>query len=178
MVVGRGRFRGRIEGGQKRRETLWSAGADTAVFQSLAAGASVLDQAFSDAQLQTIGLPLTVVRVRGLLYIVADQPSAVEDQFGALGFQVVTEQARVAGIASMPTPITEAESDTWFVWEPFCTSGLASTNSNIAGARFDFDSKAMRKIEQGSAIVVVLENGSSIHGLEFWLQYRILFKLH
>ncbi len=49
---------------------------------------------------------------------------------------------------------------------------------NIAFARFDFDSKAMRKVSESDSIVVTLENANSAHAVDFILQFRMLVKLH
>ena len=43
---------------------------------------------------------------------------------------------------------------------------------------FEFDSKAQRKIVEGEAIVMLVENGSATDGLEYILMLRVLFMLH
>jgi len=40
------------------------------------------------------------------------------------------------------------------------------------------DSKAMRKVQEGQDIAIVLENGSALDGMLFLLQFRMLVKLH
>jgi len=43
---------------------------------------------------------------------------------------------------------------------------------------FNFDSRGARKVEQGDAIVFTLENSDGAFGFEYWLQFRMLIKLH
>ena len=57
----------------------------------------------------------TVLRVRGRLWVVSDQSAAVEDQLGAFGMMVVTEQAFASGAAAIPFPSTNGGNDGWFV---------------------------------------------------------------
>ena len=53
----------------------------------------------------------------------------------------------------------------------FLTAGTQSVNN------MDFDGKAMRRVEDGDAIVLVVENSSTV-GAEFNVQARILIMLH
>jgi len=158
-----------------RRMTQWAGSVDSTTSQTLAAGASVLDQSLSQATLGQL-VPATVVRTRGNLWITSDQTSANEQGFGALGMAVVTEQARVAGVGSIPTPITNEANEQWFVWESFL--GYFATGQGETWQRYQFDSKAQRKVQEGDAIVVTLENASALFGLEYIIKFRMLLKLH
>ena len=41
---------------------------------------------------------------------------------------------------------------------------------------FEFDSKAMRKLEVGQTLAVVIENGHASYGVQYYSQFSILFK--
>ncbi len=167
-----------------RRQTNWLASADVTVITGLAGNAAVIDQAFSAAQIGVIG-PLTITRTRGTLWVSSDQATADETPFGALGMMVVREQANAAGVASVPTPITEEFDDGFFVHQ-FWLAGLRFTQQDATGVqiddqrftRYDFDSKAQRKVTSDDAIVVTLENASASHGVVYVLKFRMLVKLH
>jgi len=161
-----------------RRATEWVASADSVATQLLAAASSVLDQTLSEASLADI-VPATVIRVRGELFVGMDQSAASEQAFGALGMAVVSEQARVAGVASVPTPITDEGSDLWFVHQFWAAPVFVGTDASLLKwYRYSFDSKAMRKLEDGMSIVVVLENASATAGMQYLLKFRMLFKYH
>ena len=161
-----------------RRQTQWLGSALETDAKGLAGGASVLDQSFTQAQIQALG-PLTVVRTRGVVYAHSDQGAASENANAALGFMVVREQARAAGIASIPSPITEEFDDGFFVHEFF---GAQLQVASAAGIQLwpvhRFDSKAQRKVTPDDAIVVTLENANATDGLQYILKFRMLVKLH
>ncbi len=175
---------GRVAAGSRvpRRSTEWGASADVTAVTALGGATTLIAQTFTGAILQTAGLlPSTVVRVRGELYIQSDQPTAAERPFGALGFAVVSDEAATAGAASVPGPITNAQSEKFFVWQPWQSAAIVDSAAVAIQPmyRFEFDSKAMRKIQNGDAIVVMMENGALAGiGAQFILQFRILFKLH
>ncbi len=157
----------------QKRATDWLASADVTVFDTVAAGGVVFDQAFAFAE------PATIVRTRGLLLVKSDQAAADETPMGALGFAVVSDEAAAIGVTAMPTPISEQASELWFVWEPFGVHAFHDAGGDsIVGFQFPFDSKAMRKVATGDTAVVTLENASSLHGLDFWITFRMLVKLH
>jgi len=162
-----------------RRKTLWLASADIDAVTSLAPSTAVLHQSFTGAGLDQV-VPFTVVRTRGIITVRTDQIVSNEDWFGAYGFCIVTEQARAAGVVSIPTPITEETSDVWFVHGFY--AGAVTVGSGTAFQElsrvFEFDSKAMRTVEEGEAIAVVVENASASAGIAFTLKFRMLIKLH
>ena len=170
---------GIVRGGP-RRATSWAASADATGEQALAAGAAILDQSLSQAQISTL-VPATIVRTRGILWVASDQEGIDEQPFGAMGMVVVSEQARVAGVASIPTPISDEASDLWFVhqfWQADVAFVSASGFTTDGFKAYEFDSKAMRKVQEGDGIAVVLENASGVDGAVFILKFRMLFKLH
>ncbi len=158
---------------RERKSTNWVASTDITGVSNLAAGATVLDQSFAPSS------DVTVLRTRGSLWIKTDQVAADEIPFGAMGFCVVSNPALATGVSALPTPQTDMQSDLWFVLETalqgFEFSTAASFNFNTM-VRHDFDSKAMRKVNQDQSIAVVLENGSSTFGFSYLLQFRILLK--
>ncbi len=159
-----------------RRKTFWVASADSTAVQALAAGAAILDQSLTWTD--ELG-PSTIVRTRGSLWVGSDQAAASERPFGAMGFALVSEQARGIGITAVPQPISDESSDLFFVWQPFLAATLIATAVGFAGVameRYDFDSKAMRKINEGDAVAVTLENASAADGLNYVIKWRMLIK--
>ena len=186
MVANRS-FRSRVvrSSGRPRRGTIWIASADVTAKIGLAAATSVLDQSVSAATLSSFGAAAgTVTRTRGDLWVVSDQTVATEEPFGALGMAVVSDQARAAGIASMPTPITNEDSDLFFVHQ-FWQAGFVFNQIDATGVQlgnywshYSFDSKAMRKLNDDQAIVVTMENAEATNGVRYILKFRMLIKLN
>jgi len=163
--------------GGARRATEWFASADVTVVTQVAANTKILDQSLTVAELAK--LPFTVVRTRGMFLIQTDQIAADEEQLLGLGFGVFSDTAVAAGVGSLPDPISNESDDLWFVHQFGIASAWAgNANGNARGLVYHFDSKAMRKVEEGSDIAVVIANGSSVFGFEFWLKFRLLVKLH
>ncbi len=162
----------------KRSPTNWSrlVGVQDVV---IAAGTKVL---LATVNLSNPGIGETVRRTRGSFLITSDQVALLEVQTGALGMMVVSDVAAAAGIASIPGPVTEAEDDGWFVWVPFhnlssATGGSGSVGNSPPGFRFEFDSKAMRKVEEGFRVAVVIENASPTNGLTITHAFSMLTSL-
>ena len=125
-------------------------------------------------------LPFTVVRTHLAIFYLSDQIVAAEFSQVALGMQVVTQSASAAGIASLPTPITEPNAD-YFVYQPLFSNiligdGLQDQPASLANM-VQVDSKAMRKVDQDDDIVVTFEQRSAIGALVA-LEGRMLVKLH
>ena len=135
----------------------------------------------SQATLLLLGAsPSTVVRIRGELYVQSDQTAVAERPFGAIGMAIVSEQARVAGIAALPSPITDESSDLFFLWQPWQAAAIVDSAAVAIQPmyRFPFESKAMRKIQDGDAVVVTVENAALAGiGAQFLLKFRMLLKL-
>jgi len=129
--------------------------------------------------LSNAGIGEVVRRTRGVMSVTSDQSTSLEQQVGAFGFIVVTDTALGQGITALPSPVTDRNDDGWFVWESFCqvmgnsVGGATSLLSGPMPQIYQFDSKAMRKVEEGYAIVGIAENGGP-HGLEFMLNFSLL----
>ncbi len=166
----------------QRRATEWVASADITAIKTLASGSTVNDQNLIEATLLALGLfPSTIVRTRGTFWVQSDQNAANETPFGAFGFAVVSERARAVGVTAIPFPVTDEGSDLFFVHQTFLGGSFgASTGALFANPwhQYDFDSKAMRKLEDGMAIAVQIQNSSGAHGLNYVLKFRMLFKTH
>ncbi len=120
--------------------------------------------------------PETVRRTRGVLGWKSDQNAASEDPVGAFGICVVSEPAATAGVASVPTPFTDFDSDLWFVHQ---FMGVDHTFGSAVGFNqvanwYDIDSKAMRVVSEDERLVLVVENGHASQGAQFWHSMRIL----
>ena len=126
--------------------------------------------------------PFTIVRNRGIFQARSDQSVGTES-FGAdLGFCVVSEQAEAIGITAVPTPLTDKGSDLFFVYEQlFSTinvgSGVGTGVATMGGSVYkDWDSKAMRKVNEDEQVIFTLEN--EIAGAIAIVSGRMLVKLH
>jgi len=145
----------------------------------MGASATVLDQSLTTAELAL--RPFTVIRTVGSLMVANDQFAATESAVLAMGMGVFNAPAVAAGVASLPTPITDEASDLWFVYEAVPAWITVATAVSIAtpGATIRyFDQRAMRKVEDGQDIGVLLENASGTDGVRFWLKFRLLIKMH
>ena len=107
------------------------------------------------------GIGETVRCTRGVINVSSDQAAAMENQVGALGAVVVNDVAIAAGVASLPGPLTDQDDDGWLLWVPVNQLSSATTGGNPAhqpAAPWMFDSKAMRKIEEGFSLAFIFES--------------------
>ena len=158
---------------RSRRATQWVASSLETAVTNLAGSSVLLDQTLTGTE------PFTVVRTRGTLWVGSDQVATNEIAIGSLGMAVVSDQAAAIGVTAIPTPATDQESDLFFLWTPFLSDTRVVSAVGFETNTFsrnDFDSKAMRKVNENETIVVVLENSSSV-GLDFLLNFRMLLKL-
>jgi len=172
------RRRSSFAGRGRRRQTLWIGSADSTGVVAIAAGGVRLDGSLNAAALAL--RPFTIVRTRGWVFVKSDQEANTEVPFGAMGMSVVSDTAILIGITAIPTPITDESSDLFFMWQSFIAdrSIISAIGFDDGGSVFHFDSKAMRKVEEGSDLAITLENASSTAGLSFITKFRILIKLH
>ncbi len=123
--------------------------------------------------------PFTIIRTHFELEVRSDQISASEIQQGAFGLGVVTDVAAAAGVASIPTPVSEMGSETWFAHQllmnDFTVSGTPATAFQ-GGRVWSIDSKAMRKVEESDDIIVVGEFATGGSGFALRTAGRMLIK--
>jgi len=144
----------------------------SAGFTTVAANTKVLLATFV---LDNDGISETIRRTRGQIFVGSDQGATFESQVGALGIMKVNDVALAAGAASIPGPVTEAPDDGWFMWQPTTSQGDNGTGGlSNTGVMYQFDSKAMRTIEQGFGLAVMFENGSATDGLRLNFALSIL----
>ncbi len=132
---------------------------------------------FTTFVLDNPGISETVRRTRGRFFFASDQASLIEEISGAWGVVVVTDAAAAVGITAIPGAVTDASDDNWFVWEPFgqhLGNGIGGGTGGTNEGMVDYDSKAMRKLEDGFQLAVVVENASASIGLRFGLGMSIL----
>ncbi len=101
-----------------------------------------------------------MIRTRGMVSIRPTDYSGSLTIAGAFGVGVVSTEAFVAGIASIPEPFSDADWAGWFVWRSFAFRFEFDTAAaNLLGSwDFEVDSKAMRKIGPNNTIVTVAES--------------------
>ncbi len=174
MAVTRRRVQGRFST-RPRRATDWARAVTlNGVPGVIPVGTKVLLTSF--VQLVP-GISETILRTRGEFLITSDQVTTVEQQTGAFGMCVVNDIALAAGAASIPGPIFDRSDDLWFVWEPFNWATRISAGATVdgtGGRLVTFDSKAMRKVEDGYGIAVMVENESTTAGFEITFSISIL----
>ncbi len=168
VIRSSGRFRSR---GPSR--TSW-ARLSPATLTTVAAASKSLVSSFV---LSNPGIGETVRRTIGQVLIVSDQAAATEAQLGALGMVVVSDIALAAGAASIPGPVTEKDDDGWFLWVPLTNRFrflTAAGFDSVDGRVFHFDSRGMRKIEEGFSVAVMVENASASTGFSVHVQMSVL----
>ncbi len=165
-----------MRGGVMRRQTLWFAGPHT----SNALGAAATAVLTSTLNAAALALrPFTVVRTRGQWLCTSDQSAATEFFSGSLGFSVVSDQATAIGVTALPTPATDQGSDLFFVYESWTgLFQLVGTDVQSEVTSKQYDSKAMRKVDDDQTVVITAEAGLIDQGLIVRNSFRMLVKLH
>ena len=167
-----------LRGGVNRRETMWSR--TTFVRTTVTAPDTAVVQ-FSFATVITDLEPFTIVRTRGFIHLSSDQTANSESQEIAFGIAVISQQASAIGVTAVPTPVNDSSSDLFFVYETMTNQMLLSSAVGIiapAGVGRTFDSKAQRKMEDGTNLNAVIESGPNGTGQIFTSQVSFLLKLH
>ena len=114
-------------------------------------------------------------------FMKSDQTAALESSQVALGMAVVSDQSVAIGITAVSTPFTDLESDLWYFHQIQTLSFIfvSGVGFHLVGGLFNqFESKAMRKVEDGQDAIVVLENSSLAQGSSNLTAGRFLLKLH
>ena len=160
-----------------RRKTTWGS-ITSSGFSVIGAGTSSILGSFSAAGLANLG-PTTLIRIRGLFVVRSDQGVALEEAMGVLSTAVVSQAALDAGAASIPRPVDDSEWDGWMMWRPFVAPSASSvTVTGHDQVSFEIDSKAMRKLGDLDAVVLMIENESGAHGCSVAVFLWFLFLLH
>jgi len=99
----------------------------------------------------------TIVRLRGELLISSTLTSGDSAEY-ALGIGITSAEAFAVGVTALPSPITDGFWPGWFVHQ-WCSVGSisSSTTQDTQNARFELDSKAMRKFVRGQVCFAVVE---------------------
>jgi len=162
-----------------RRSTEWLAKEFLTAPTTLDGLTFILDAALDTTELAK--LPFTITRTVGLLSIFSNQVGSNEQPHGAMGAMVVSEKAATLGPTALPDPVTEANSDEWFLYKEWdATTKVAATGASFGGImQIPFDSKAQRKVQEGEQVVFMIANASSAaDDAQYYLQFRMLIKLH
>ena len=174
----------------RRRSVVLSGGArrGTGWFGGVASGTSGSTEVISSSGSLLFGTAvqagvdgLTLIRTRGVFNArLSVLSGANAGYFGAFGIGKTTLPAITAGVASVPTPLTEDTWDGWLYYSFFHCFGQSATlgDSDNEWIRLVVDSKAMRKIavdEVFYAAVEVTEVGTCV--LDMNMDSRMLFKL-
>ena len=120
-----------------------------------------------------------MVRTHLTVGIRSDQLLATEDQIGAIGLCIVSDQALAIGVTAVPTPITDMESDLWFLHKVLINSMFFSTAASFQSPGsivYEIDSKAMRKVNDDEQIVIVQEASGVSQGQVVSVGGRLMIK--
>jgi len=129
--------------------------------------------------------PVTIIRTRGMAHVYLTAATAIGDGFaGALGIGIVSADAFAVGASAIPDPKTTPEWDGW-LWHSFFDIRITEpTVANLgfgplSSVRIEIDSKAMRKFDSQSEILVgmlgAVESGTAV--LEMQADTRTLVKV-
>ena len=153
----------------------WSASAALAAPVAIGGGSAGLLELFVP-----IAGGETVIRIRGLATVASDQTAAAEDQIGAFGVGVVSEQAATVGITAVPFPVADAAWGGW-MWHSYFARNIVSLSSVGIDAglthQIIIDTKAMRKVGENERLIMVVENVGA-GGIDVTTQMRLLSKVH
>jgi len=169
-----GRF---IRGGKAVRESLWVLLGGSATTITGGTG-SVLVNAPNAALLAL--RPYTVVRSRGFIHVKSDQAAAAEDQAIVIAQCVVSDQAVDIGVTAVPTPVTDGGSDLFYMYQTLMASHGAGTVDSEEGQWVQYDSRAMRRVDDDEQNILVLEShpAALTQGTITRHTGRFLIKLH
>ena len=165
-----------IRGGRSVRQTMWI-GLDATTTALAAANSATLILALNAGGLAL--RPFTIVRTRGSMLIRSDQTAVSEVQQVALSAAVVSDQASAIGITAVPTGFTDAGSDLFFLYEQQINDlVVTSAVGSLIYTSINYDSKAMRKVNDDQDVIFTLENSGIGQGSVTRHAGRMLIKLH
>ena len=111
----------------------------------------------------SIGESMTILRLRGHVFVQLNAGAAAERALVGVGIGLVSSTAFAAGVASLPSPV--AEGGYPWIWHGYfsVSSGqeAAITDQWLVDRR-EIDSKAMRKMRQDQSLVLVAEIADSV----------------
>ena len=119
---------------------------------------------------------LTLARLRGRVRVFMDTWAAGNNGLtGAFGIGIVREEAVVAGIASVPTPIADSDWDGWIYWTPYSVRSIDAAAASVGGGfpfgvDYEVDTRAMRKLRLGDTIYASVESvisGTPVARMQF-----------
>ena len=122
--------------------------------------------------------PFTIVRTHFELKAMSDQAAAVENYGVALGLAVVSDQAVTVGITALPLPVTDMASGLFFVHKLLFGDGTRVVDQTTDSSYATIDSKAMRKVDIGQDIVVIMQSALIGAGSFSTVGGRMLVKTH
>jgi len=138
------------------------------------AGFTAADATVADATKQIVGsvIPLAGSSHETVVRIVGDWNVTGAGVAGpvVIGALVVTDAAFAAGAASIPGPITDLNDDVWMFISSVARGGVSVTHIER-----QFDSRAMRKVDEGNSLVFMIENQTGAN-IGFTMFVRILAK--
>jgi len=122
-------------------------------------------------------IPVTLVRIRGVITFFFDSVTAAADAWTvAVGIGLIATDAFTAG--ALPDPLADDLWEGW-MWHHYLHMVVpAGTTANLAPVRLEIDSKAMRKVDPGMTLFGITEAAEQNDGSTF-IQYantRILSK--
>ena len=127
-------------------------------------------------------IPFTIIRTHLFVHAQSDQTGALEFQMWGIGGCVVSTQAIGIGITAVPTPMTDLDSDKWFLHGIGATDFVFISGVGIdahAGWNYQFDSKGARRVEDGEQPIFVAEtSGLTGNGVVLNIAGRMLIKEH
>ena len=177
------RFRSSRGGLQAPKRQIANDGVDAGDSAAITFGATVTGSV-AMGRFQVEEPALTLVRTRGVFTIKCIGSGVNDNRInGAFGIIVVSNEAGVAGLASLPLPLSQIEND-WVVWVPFAlhVSNTVVTEEDLGSIQqIPYDSRGMRKLKLGESLQEVVEafqfNGTNGTVLNMINQSRMQFKL-
>ncbi len=94
---------------------------------------------------------------------------------------VVSDQALAIGVTAVPNPDADRHSDLWFVFEELMGEFAFITGTGfdpVGGIMKEYDSRAMRKVEDGEDVSIVVQASAVSAGITIAKTGRMLIKLH
>ena len=160
-----------------KRPTFWEGAVGEAVILT---GATATVPVVTEATLENTLNP-TLIRIHGTVYAYITARTAAGD-FCVLGMGIMPQSAAAiaAGVAAMPTPITDIGSP--WIWhrQIVLDSLVAPPNGTDIGGnvRIIVDNKSMRKFDLNQGLQIILENFAmtGILTLSITWAFRLLFK--